>query len=109
MYDLKQMKIIYEIKVDQGHLIGRLTSGLFDVVDGHIYFGNSVIKVRHDLINSQNRLQFTQTEIFDYYSDIFEFPKNLADASIKSDTPLNSIRGHRFAYILADAKNFTTK
>lgn len=32
-------------------LIGRLESGLFTFVDGHIYFGNNVIKIRYDLIN----------------------------------------------------------
>lgn len=50
------MEFIYEIKIDLEHLIGRLTSGIFDVVDGHIYFSNSVIKIRYDLINSPNQL-----------------------------------------------------
>ena len=33
-------------------LVGRLLSGLFTFVDGHIYFSNNVIKVRYDIVGS---------------------------------------------------------
>jgi len=46
--------MIYECNVKNPDLLGRLKSGLFDVVDGHIYFNNNVIKIRYELINSKN-------------------------------------------------------
>ena len=46
------MKFIFEIVLDDSRLIGRLRSGLFDIVDGHVYFNNNVIKIRYDLIKS---------------------------------------------------------
>ena len=46
------MKVIYELTIDNPILTGRLRSGLFEVVDGHIYFNNNVIKIRYDLITS---------------------------------------------------------
>ena len=33
-------------------LIGRLESGLYTFVDGHIYYNNNCIKIRYDLINN---------------------------------------------------------
>lgn len=44
------MKIIYTSLVSFRPLIGRLESGLYTFVDGHIYYNNNVIKIRYDLL-----------------------------------------------------------
>jgi len=99
------MKMIYECNLQDQHLIGRLRSGLFDVVDGHIYFNNNVIKIRYELIMSKNH--YSEDQIFNSYNDIFNIDKkNLA---IKSKTPFNSLKGHRMAYIVSDHQHFKTK
>lgn len=80
-------------------MIGRLLSGLYTFVDGHIYYNNNVIKIRYDLINTENSYQYKENEIFDYYFDIFDLDEGLA---VRSNTPLESITAHRFAYIITD-------
>ena len=39
-------KIMYDSKVTDKELIGRLTSMLYCFIDGHIYYNRSVIKIR---------------------------------------------------------------
>ena len=76
IYDLEDQKKIYDIPITSKEVIGRFTSGLFDVSNGHIYFGNNVIKIRYDLINSDKKMQFTQDEIFDDYYGIIKIDEN---------------------------------
>ena len=94
--------MIYECNIQNPDLIGRLKSGLFDVVDGHIYFNNNVIKIRYELINSKNH--YGEDQIFNYYNDIFNIDRK--DLRIKSTTPINSLKSHRFAYIVSDYQHF---
>lgn len=35
-------------------LIGRLASGMYTFVDGHIYYNNNVIKIRYDIVQHIN-------------------------------------------------------
>ena len=46
------MEVLYEQPINNPTLIGRLKSGLYTFVDGHIYYNNDVIKIRYDLIHS---------------------------------------------------------
>lgn len=45
--------MIFEKIIKNKTLIGRLESGLYTFVDGHIYYSNNVIKIRYDLISSK--------------------------------------------------------
>jgi len=56
-------------------LIGRLLSGLYTFVDGHIYYNNNVIKIRYDLIKSVDSHRYKENEIFDFYLNIFDLKK----------------------------------
>ena len=47
-------EIEYEAELHFKLLIGRLLSGLYTFVDGHIYYNNNVIKIRYDVIDSHN-------------------------------------------------------
>jgi len=73
IYDFDEQKITFDRLITYEPLIGRLKSGLFTFVDGHIYYNNNCIKVRYDLIYSikDNPLKYAENEIFDYYFDIF--------------------------------------
>ena len=98
IFDSINQKMIYECNIQNPALIGRLKSGLFDIVDGHIYFNNNVIKIRYELINSKNH--YGEDQIFNFYNDIFNIERK--ELRIKSTTPINSLKSHRFAYIVSD-------
>lgn len=41
----------FQLMINDEELIGRLLSGLYTFVDGHIYYNNNVIKIRYDLLS----------------------------------------------------------
>jgi len=86
--------------------LGRLLSGLYTFVDGHIYYNNNVIKIRYDLIESFDSHRYKENEVFDYYFDIFELT---AGKVVRSNTPLDSHQNHRFGYIITDRFHKATK
>lgn len=71
IYSMKKKKIIFETKIVHEPLIQRLKSGLYTLVDGHIYFNNNVIKIRYDLMEKKDSHILLEDEVFDYYTDIF--------------------------------------
>lgn len=54
------MKVVYEILISYKPLIGRLESGQYTFVDGHIYYSNNVIKIRYDLIESPQGEKYSE-------------------------------------------------
>jgi hypothetical protein len=50
VFDLATKKSEVEIVLKDKNLIGRFDSGVYIVSNGHIYFGNDVIKMRYDLV-----------------------------------------------------------
>lgn len=42
----------FSIIIKSEALVGRLLSGLYTFVNGHIYFNNNVIKIRYDLLKT---------------------------------------------------------
>jgi len=99
IFDLDRMMVLYEQPISKPELIGRLKSELYTFVDGHIYFNNDVIKIRYDLIHSADTHMYKENEIFDFYINIFNLAPN---EKVKADTPLDSIKAHRFGYIISD-------
>jgi len=53
IYCLKSEKVLMKMMVKNPDLIGRLKSNFYNLVGGHIYFNNNVIKIRYDLIDKQ--------------------------------------------------------
>lgn len=47
---MKTESVIYSLMTENRSIIGRLKTNLYKFVDGHIYYGNDVIKVRYDLL-----------------------------------------------------------
>ena len=69
--------MIYNSKVTDDELIGRLTSMLYCFIDGHIYYNHNVIKIRYDLLDTKtNKRDLGEYEVFDYFSDILCFDKS---------------------------------
>ena len=99
IFDLIQKEIDYESDIQIEELIGRLKSGLYAFVKGHIYYNNNVIKIRYDQIHNNKNEQLVENQIFDFYFDCFQLEPY---QKVRADTPLDSIRGNRFAYIITD-------
>ena len=100
IYNMNTQTIEAEIKLKNQELIGRLLSGLYTFVDGHIYFNNNVIKIRYDLLHPGCCGQFSSEEdLFDLYMNIFPLGSSMR---VRSNTPLNSYTCRRFAYIVQD-------
>ena len=51
IFDIETQKNLYKIKVTNQEIIGRLKTNLYNFCEGHIYFGNNVVKIRYDLID----------------------------------------------------------
>lgn len=71
IFDLNNMKILFETLIKNKPLIGRLASGMYTFVDGHIYYNNNVIKIRYDIVDHIHSQKFKEDDIFDYYFNIF--------------------------------------
>ena len=50
IYDYLGEKVLWNGVVSGEELVGRLKSGLYTLVDGHIFYNNCVIKIRYDLL-----------------------------------------------------------
>ena len=47
-------KIQIEIKLHNSLYIDKLKCGAFNVIDGHLYCNNDVMKLRYDLLEGEN-------------------------------------------------------
>jgi hypothetical protein len=99
IFDCELNKTVFEVVLTFETLIGRLKSGLYQLNKGHIYYNNSFIKMRLDLIKSPKSYKYRENEFFDFYSNIFDLGPTI---QIRSGTPLDSIRYHRFVYLTRD-------
>ena len=99
LFDIEINKTIAEIRLSYDTLIGRLKSGLFLVNNGYIYYNNSVIKMRIDLIRSAKSYKYKEVELFDFYDNVLSLGSTI---QIRSGTPLDSIRYRRFIYLTRD-------
>ena len=102
IFDLLKNKIVFEQLVTNTELHGRLESGIYSILDGHIYYNNKVIKIRYDLIEKRQAFQLTENQIFDYYQDIF----SLQDGEkIMVGCPLDSKCMSKLVYIMRNPKH----
>lgn len=75
--------------------------GQFTFYNGYLFYGNNVIKIRYDLLDKYKLDYYTEEQIFDIYSEIFDLDDNI---KVKIGTPLDSMQAHRYAYIFSDTK-----
>ena len=60
------------INVAHPDIIGRIKLGLFNLINGHMYFQNKVIKIRYDLLRTEQANQLSENQIFDTYQDLLD-------------------------------------
>lgn len=80
---------------------GIFLSGLYKLVDGHIYYDNKVIKLRYDLMKSYGANGLNQEIYFNQYKDILMLEDG---ETIKTNMPMESIQNHRLAYVILNKK-----
>lgn len=63
------------MQVTSPELIGRLKSNLYNLVGGHIYYNNNVIKIRYDMIDESEET-LPENQVFDNYADVLTLREN---------------------------------
>ena len=106
IYDLQEDQVMYESDVVQPSLIGILASGLYTLIDGHIYFNNNVFKIRYDLMKGKQARNLGQSDVFNEYTDILELRES---QRVKQDTPINSLINHKFLYVIQNLSKLEPK
>ena len=100
--DLKTEDILFNHQITNKHLIGRLKCDIYSIVNGHIYFNNSVIKIRYDLLRRDNKNRILEHEAFDYYYDLIDLDKN---EEIQLFLPEVSLDSHKMVYMTQSANS----
>ena len=96
IYDLATDRTLWNGRVRNEELIGRLKSSLYTLVDGHIYYNNKVIKIRYDLLRQRNLKDLEEHEVFDYYENILGLDQH---ETVKTNMPFCSRVHHRLVYL----------
>ena len=89
IYNIKTKKIYFDKPIISEKLTYLLGSRLYTYINGHLYKNNNCVKIRHDLIDSEQNDSYKENEIFDFYHDLFD-SFDLDNHRVKVGTPLNS-------------------
>lgn len=90
------------MKIKTKELIGRLKSQLFFLVNGHIYYNNSIIKIRYDLLRNSTIREWKENEIFDYYEDNIHLETN---EQVLANMPVSQHDAHRLIFMTKNKKS----
>lgn len=52
--DVNERNTLYQMKLEDPELKGRLKTNLFIFMDGHMYYNNKCIKLRYDILKKEN-------------------------------------------------------
>ena len=98
----------YFLKEDQfQEVYGRLQQGNFKFIGDHIYYGENVIKIRYDLIESVHSIDYSARQIFDVYRNIFDLQDN---KQVLVNGPFVSYAMNKLIYVIKDTeKNVLSK
>ena len=97
IFDIKLEKIMYSMQIHNKEVIGRLKSNLYNFVEGHIYYGNKVIKLRYDLIEKMQCSDIKECQLFDHYSEILGLKNG---EFVQCGTPLQTCLYNKLAFIV---------
>ena len=53
-----------------------MKSNLYVFIDGHIYYGNKVIKIRYDLLERFKGKEIKENILFNYYDSVLDLKPN---------------------------------
>ena len=107
IYDMElrsELKMIFNYVLKEGDLkevYGRLQLGNYRFIGGHIYYGNSAIKVRYDLMQSKFSINYSAEQLFDVYNDLFELKD---EYKMLVNGPFVSYSMNKLVYIIKSTK-----
>lgn len=99
VYDLTKEKRIGVSWVNDPDIIGRILSGLYTLMDGHMYFDNSVYKIRYDTMINTKSDNIKQEHFIDKYTDILDLKKG---EKVQQKMPKLSLNCHKQIYLVAN-------
>lgn len=88
--DLETEQMIGQAFIKDKQLVGQFFSDMFTFMDGHMYFNNSVVKFRYDLIKSSRDRFMPSKEFFNTYNNLIELKSGEA---VYAKQPLMSSGG----------------
>ena len=106
LYNLKGFKLLFEIKINCRKILSILNRDNLTITNGHIYYGNNVLKIRYDLITNVNSSQYSVSNMFDFYKNIIDIAPG---KRILSQSPKDSQKSHKFVYIISDPINMQSR
>lgn len=63
--------MILETRLTSTDFIMKLKSNTYSFHNGYIYFRDSVVKIRYDLVNALEASSYTDKQFLDQYNDLF--------------------------------------
>ena len=75
-------------------------------MEGHLYYGNKVIKVRYDLLEKMKG-EIKENQLFDHYADVLSLQNK--NNQVQSGTPLQTCLYNRLAYLIRNEKELKPK
>lgn len=106
LYNLKGFKLLFEIKICCKNILSILNRDNLKIANGHIYYGNNVLKIRYDLIENIDVSQYSISNMFDFYKNIIDLDQG---KRILSMSPKDSQKSHKFCYIISDPVNMQSR
>lgn len=103
IFDICSQQLVVEVPITHPFIIGRLFSGLYSLIDSHIYFGNSVLKMRMDKVDPSLKITYTEKEFFDLHENLFTLSTT---EKVGHKSPFISMAYHRMAYLMYDDKKY---
>lgn len=107
IYNLNTQQIEHEVRLQKKIFIELFRASEYQVIDGHIYYGNNVIKMRYDLLE-EDAQNLCENKFFDKYTNMFKLRPG---CSITTLDTINCHFGHRLGFLSEDDvnQNFCTK
>lgn len=106
IYDTVSLQIILETQLTSKDFIGKLKSNIYSFQNGHIYFRDSVVKIRYDLIDKPEASSYTDTQFLDEYEHILQLNKG---ELITTRSPVPSWKSEKLAYVITNQTYYTAK
>jgi hypothetical protein len=94
--DLQTKMCIYKNEFQKKDVIGRFKLRSFVLSNGHMYFDNTVVKIRYDLIKRVDGPSLRADEIFDVYHNALELDPI---ESVMLSYPYISMNSHKLIYL----------
>lgn len=93
-YDLENYQLLLTSRETDHELFGRVKSRDFILLDGHLYFNNSIIKLRYDILRSQANSKLS--DIASIYNKVLDLEEG---EMVNNRMPIISDKYHKLVYM----------